>query len=114
MTHWLIAPILIPLLGGILQVFMGYAPIGLRRTLALALSVLMLVSAVVLLALASYGSFRVYAFGNWQPHFGILLVLGRLAALMLVLTAVLGLFCLIFSRGGDDEGNRQFHTLFLC
>ena len=34
MNHWLTAPVLIPLLGGILQAFMGYAPISLRRTLA--------------------------------------------------------------------------------
>ena len=113
MTHWLIAPILIPLLGGILQVFMGYAPISLRRTLALATTLLMLVSAVVLLILASDGSYRIYAFGNWQPPFGIVLVLDRLAALMLVLTAILGLFCHLYASGGADEGNRQFHTLFL-
>ena len=31
MNHWLTAPVLIPLLGGILQAFMGYAPISLRR-----------------------------------------------------------------------------------
>ena len=30
MNHWLTAPVLIPLLGGILQAFMGYAPIHLR------------------------------------------------------------------------------------
>ena len=46
MNHWLTAPILIPLLGGILQALMGYAPITLRRTLALATPVLILVSAM--------------------------------------------------------------------
>ena len=113
MNHWLTAPVLIPLLGGILQAFMGYAPISLRRTLALATSALMLVSAIILLALADDGTYRIYAFGNWQPPFGIVLVLDRLAALMLILTAVLALFCHIYSIGGADEGNRQFHALFL-
>lgn len=113
MNHWLIAPIAIPLLGGILQTFMGYAPISLRRTLAIATSVLVLAASVVLLSLADDGSYRVYAFGNWQPPFGIVLVLDRLAALMLVLTSVLAVFAHIFSIGGADEGNRQFHTLFL-
>lgn len=113
MNHWLTAPVLIPLLGGILQAFMGYAPISLRRTLALATSVLMLVSAIILLTLADDGTYRIYAFGNWQPPFGIVLVLDRLAALMLILTAVLALFCHIYSIGGADEGNRQFHALFL-
>ncbi len=113
MNPWLTAPVLIPLLGGILQAFMGYAPISLRRTLALATTVLMLVAAVVLLVLADDGSYRIYAFGNWQPPFGIVLVLDRLAALMLILTAVLALFCHLYAIGGADEGNRQFHALFL-
>ncbi|MBW0147013.1 monovalent cation/H+ antiporter subunit D [Marinobacter arenosus] len=113
MNQWLTAPILIPLLGGILQVFMGYAPISLRRTLAIATTVLLLVSTVVLVVLASDDSYRLYAFGNWQPPFGIVLVLDRLAALMLILTAILALFCHIFAIGGADEGNRQFHGLFL-
>ncbi len=113
MSHWLIAPILIPLLGGILQAFMGYAPISLRRTLALASTVLLLVSTLVLLSMAADGSLRIYAFGNWAPPFGIILVLDRLAALLLVMTAVLALFCHLFSIGGSDEGNRQFHALFL-
>lgn len=113
MTHWLTAPILIPMLGAILQTFMGYAPISLRRTLGIATTALILASSLVLLALADDGSYRVYAFGNWQPPFGIVLVLDRLAALMLVMTSVLALFCHMFSIGGADEGNRQFHTLFL-
>lgn len=113
MTHWLIAPILIPLLGGILQVLMGYAPISLRRTLALTTTVLMLASAIVLLVFASDGSYRIYAFGNWQPPFGIVLVLDRLAGLMLAITAILALLCHIYATGGADRGNRQFHALFL-
>ncbi|MGF2687044.1 monovalent cation/H+ antiporter subunit D [Marinobacter sp. DUT-3] len=113
MNHWLTAPILIPLLGGILQVFMGYAPISLRRTLAITTTVLILAASVVLLVLADDGSYRAYAFGNWEPPFGIVLVLDRLAALMLLLTSILALFCHIYSIGGADEGNRQFHALFL-
>lgn len=113
MNHWLTAPILIPLIGGILQAFMGYAPIALRRTLALATTVLILMSAIALLILADDGSYRIYAFGNWQPPFGIVLVLDRLAALMLIMTAVLALFCHLYAIGGADDGNRQFHALFL-
>ena len=113
MNHWLTAPILIPLLGGILQVFMGYAPVALRRTLGVATTVLTLAAAIVLLALADDGVYRLYAFGNWQPPFGIVLVLDRLAALMLVLTSVLAIFAHVYSLGGADENNRQFHGLFL-
>ncbi len=113
MNHWLTAPILIPLLGGIIQIFIGYAPISLRRTLALATTVLLLVSTVALLALASDGSYRVYTFGNWAPPFGIVLVLDRLAALMLLMTAILAFFCHLFAIHKTDESSRQFHALFL-
>ncbi len=113
MNHWLIAPILIPLIGGFVQIFIGYAPLNLRRTLGLATTTLLLVSALTLLAMADDGSYRVYAFGNWAPPFGIVLVLDRLAALMVFVTALLGLFCHLFSIGRTDESSRQFHALFL-
>ena len=113
MNHWLTAPVLIPLIGGFLQVFMGYAPLSLRRTLGLATTGLLLVSTVILLMLADDGSYRAYAFGNWAPPFGIVLVLDRLAALMLFITALLALFCHLFSLGRTDVSSRQFHALFL-
>jgi multicomponent K+:H+ antiporter subunit D len=113
MNHWLTAPLLIPLVGGILQIFMTYAPLKLRRTLALATTVLLLVSAVALVGLADDGAYRVYAFGNWQPPFGIVLVLDRLAAIMLVMTAVLALFCHLYSIRGTDQEGPYFHALFL-
>ncbi|MDC0661602.1 monovalent cation/H+ antiporter subunit D [Marinobacter sp. SS21] len=113
MNHWLTAPILIPLLGGILQIFIGYAPIPLRRTVALATTVLLLVSTVGLLALANDGSYRVYSFGNWAPPYGIVLVLDRLSALMLLMTAILAFFCHLFAIHKTDESSRQFHALFL-
>lgn len=113
MNHWLTAPILIPLIGGFLQVFLGYAPQSLRRTLGLITTGLLLVSAGFLLMLADDGSYRVYAFGNWAPPFGIVLVLDRLSALMVFVTALLGLFCHLYSFGRTDAGSRQFHALFL-
>ena len=113
MNHWLIAPILIPLIGGFLQVFLGYAPLSLRRTLGLATTVLLVVSTGFLLMLATDGTYRVYAFGNWAPPFGIVMVLDRLAALMLFVTGLLGLFSHLYSMGRTDVNNRQFHALFL-
>ncbi len=113
MTHWLIAPILIPLIGGFLQIFMDYAPLSLRRTLGLVTTGLLLASTVVLLLMANDDTYRVYAFGNWAPPFGIVLVLDRLAALMLFVTALLAMFCHLFSIGRTDVSSRQFHALFL-
>lgn len=113
MNHWLAAPILLPLLGGILQIFMSFAPLGLRRILALATTTLILVVSVGLIMLADDGSYRIYAFGNWAPPFGIVLVLDRLSALMVLVTALLALFCHIYSIRGTDAVGRHFHALFL-
>lgn len=113
MNHWLIAPILIPLLGGVLQIFLGYAPLALRRTLALATTLAVVIASVVLLGLADDGNYRAYAFGNWHPPFGIVLVLDRLSALMLTMTAILALFCHLYSITRTDSEGAHFHALFL-
>ncbi|WP_166254524.1 monovalent cation/H+ antiporter subunit D [Marinobacter salicampi] len=113
MNHWLTAPLLIPLFGGLLQIFMTYAPLQLRRTLALATSALTVVAAVILLGLADDGTYRAYALGNWPPPFGIVLVLDRLAALMVFMAALLAFFCHLFSIRGTDEEGDYFHALFL-
>ncbi|WP_165855589.1 monovalent cation/H+ antiporter subunit D [Marinobacter sp. JSM 1782161] len=113
MNHLLTAPILLPLLGGILQIFMSFAPLGLRRTLALATTTLLLVVAFSLLLMADDGTYRAYAFGNWAPPFGIVLVLDRLSAMMVFMTALLAFFCHIYSTRGTDAVGRHFHALFL-
>ena len=55
----------------------------------------------------------VYALGDWQPPFGIVLVADRLSALMVLLTALLALFgaCCTPCAGSDERG-RHFHALF--
>ena len=70
----------------------------LARTFAVASTVLMLGVAVALLVLASDGEVRSYALGAWPAPFGIVLALDRLSALMLVLTAVLGLGVLLYAK----------------
>ncbi|OYU72657.1 MAG: cation:proton antiporter, partial [Alphaproteobacteria bacterium PA3] len=54
-----------------------------------------------------------YALGEWPAPFGIVLVADRLAALMLVLTAVLSLIALTHAvlTGADCKG-WHFHPLF--
>ena len=54
----------------------------------------------------------VYLLGNWPAPFGIVLVLDRLSALMLVLTSVLALAALVFSLARWHRAGPHFHTLF--
>ena len=59
------------------------------------------------------GRCGVYLLGNWPPPFGIVLVLDRLAALMLLLTAVLALREPALRRCAATTGAAaHFHALF--
>ena len=54
----------------------------------------------------------VYAIGSWPAPFGIVLVVDRLAALMLVLTSMVGLAALVYSLAYWDRVAPAFHSLF--
>ena len=54
----------------------------------------------------------VYLLGNWQAPFGIVLVADQLSAIMLMLTAVLGLCSLLYSTALWDRAGVFFHPLF--
>ena len=55
---------------------------------------------------------RVYQLGNWPAPFGIVLVLDRLSALMLVLTSVLGIASLLYSLARWHRAGPRFHAIF--
>ncbi len=59
------------------------------------------------------GSIGVYLPGNWQAPFGLVLVVDRLSALMLVLTGIIGVYapCCSPWRAGTAPV-RSFHALF--
>jgi multicomponent K+:H+ antiporter subunit D len=84
----------------------------LKRRLSLAATWLQVPLAIWLLLLAGDGQLRIYALGNWQPPFGIILLLDRLSALMLLLGAVLAGFALLYACRGDDVRGPNFHALF--
>ncbi|WP_220814402.1 monovalent cation/H+ antiporter subunit D [Pseudomonas paralcaligenes] len=110
MNHLIILPILIPLLvGALLLVLPSHE--RLKRTLSV-LAVLALVPlALLLLQQADEGPLRVYALGGWRPPFGIVLMLDRLNALLLLAAAVLGSAVAIYAVRGDDRLGPRFHAL---
>ncbi len=54
----------------------------------------------------------VYRLGDWPAPFGIVLVLDRLSALMLVLISVLALASAVFSLARWHQAGAHFHSLF--
>ncbi|WP_127476988.1 monovalent cation/H+ antiporter subunit D [Sulfurivermis fontis] len=111
MNHWIIAPLVLPLVAGMLSLLLVARP-GLQRALSVGATAGLLPVTLLLLCFAGNGEFGVYPLGNWPAPFGIVLVLDRLTALMLLLTAVLALLVLLHAVNGDDRRGRDFHVLF--
>ena len=114
--HLIIAPILIPLLCGALQVPINHSRHRLKFLLS-ALSVLGLLVTGVLLTALTDGAYwnngiGVYLAGNWAAPFGIALLADRLAAAMLLLTAVLAACTLLYSLPRWGRVGVHFHPLF--
>ncbi|RYF01300.1 MAG: monovalent cation/H+ antiporter subunit D [Oxalobacteraceae bacterium] len=112
----ILVPVLLPLLCGA-----AMAPLTQgwhRLKLALGyLSVLgLLATALVLVAMTDGGYWQdgigVYLAANWAAPFGIALVADRLAALMLLLSALLALAALLFAQQRWGRIGVHFHTLF--
>ncbi|AEJ04716.1 putative monovalent cation/H+ antiporter subunit D [Stutzerimonas stutzeri] len=112
MNHALILPLLVPLFVGALLLLCHRMGKPAKRILSLAATWALVPIAIWLLLLADDGQLRVYALGNWQPPFGIILMLDRLNALMLLVTAVLAGFAVLYASRGDDERGPNFHALF--
>ena len=82
------------------------------RRLAMASVLLGLVMAMGLVRQASAGDLLVYPLGQWPAPFGIVLVLDRLSAMMVLLTYLVATPVLWYATGGWDTRGRHFHALF--
>ena len=112
MNQGMILPVAIPAMAAALLVLVSRYGLTVQRVTSVIAIGLQLAVAIWLYALAADGEIRVYLLGNWPAPFGIVLVLDRLAATMLLLAGVLGTGVLIASLGRWDQLGRHFHALF--
>ncbi len=112
MNHLVIAPVLLPLLAGIMLVLLQRLDLRLRRLLSVAAVLGEIGLAIALLAAVADGDILVYAVGDWPAPFGIVLVADRLAAWLVLITAMLALFALLAALRGSDAAGRHFHALY--
>lgn len=110
MNHWPVVPVILPLIAGALLLLP--ASLELKRRLACVATAALVPIALGLLVGAQEGTLTVYAFGAWPPPFGITFVVDRLAAVMVLLTAVVALPSLLYATAGEDDEGRYFHALF--
>lgn len=113
MSHWIIAPVILPAVMGALITLLMRNDLLLQRIFSVAATVALTGIAAALLWAASHEPPEVYLLGNWPAPFGIVLMLDRLSALMVMLTAVLAVAVQLYAIGSNwDARGRHFHALF--
>lgn len=83
-----------------------------RRGISLVSILLSLATAISYFMIANIGQITVYQLGEWSAPFGIVLILDRLSAFMLLLTYALAAPVLWFASKEWDARGRYFHTMF--
>ena len=113
MSHLIIAPVLLPAVMGALIILWMRNDLLLQRVFSVVGTTLLVGIGIYLNWLAASDQVHVYRLGNWAAPFGIVLVLDRLAALMVLLTAVLALMVQLYAVGsGWDRKGWHFHALW--
>lgn len=123
MTNWLqhlpILPVAIPMLVGATMLLLRDSQRRARLALSLFSILIQILLAVTLLCLTSGllpsnwpDGVGVYLLGDWPAPFGIVVVADRLAAIMLLLTSVVGAASWVYSTARWDRAGVHFHPLF--
>ena len=114
MNHLVILPILIPLLGAALSLFIEHRRYGpkVQRTVAWASIAALAAAEALLIAQTSQGQISAYLLGDWPARLGIALVADGLAGWMLGTTLLLAIACLLYACTGWDRRAPHFHALF--
>lgn len=114
--HEVVLPIVLPLVAGALLVLLEKAASRWVPVVSAAAVAAGVVLAALLVLQAGHGTVQPYLLGNWQAPFGIALALDRLAALMLLVTALVAAAALTYALAGEDRRHeapsRHFHALF--
>ena len=117
--HLMIVPVVLPLVAGASMLLISErrrtlkAAINIASTFALVgVAIALLRMAGAPLADATQARIGVYLLGDWPAPFGIVLVVDRLSALMLLLTSLLASASVVFALARWDRAGAHFHSLF--
>jgi len=110
--HLPVVPIVLPLMSAALIVALGDVrrPAA-CRAVSIGSCASLVLAALVLLGWSATGEPAVYSVADWPAPYGVVLVLDRLSAVMLLLTALLSVAVSWFAARGWDAQGRHFHAL---
>ena len=111
MNHLAVLPIVLPALTAALLLLIGRRQ-AIARLVSVASIVGLLLVTISLVSTASSGAYQVYSLSEWQAPFGILLVVDRLSAMLVMITALVALGALVYATQGWDTRGRFFHPIF--
>lgn len=106
-------PILIPLVTAALSLLL-HRSTRMQQFLGLAGSVALLAASIALLIRVDGGTIEVVQLGNWAAPFGISLVADRFGAIMVLLAAITGVACAVYSVAEVDAERKRFFHYPLC
>ena len=117
LDHLITLPILLPLATGALLLLFDDRQRVTKAVVNFTATLLLVVVGVLLVMQASEqgadaAPVASYAIGNWPIPFGIVLVADRLSAMMVLLTAILGICTLVYSLARWHTAGPSFHSLF--
>jgi multicomponent K+:H+ antiporter subunit D len=119
LQHFPILPVAVPMIVGAAMLLLRDSQRTLKLVFGFTSIAAQLAIAVTLLCLAAgilpsnwTDGVGVYLLGDWQAPFGIVIVVDRLSALMLVVTSVLGLAAWTYATARWDRSGVHFHPLF--
>lgn len=119
LMHLPVLPIVLPLVAAAAMLLLGERQRKARVTIAVGSMLAQLAAAAGLLYLTTGAASSVwqqgvgvYAIGAWPAPFGIVLVVDRLSAMLLVLGTTVGLAALVYSLAHWDRPGQPFHSLF--
>ncbi len=107
MSYLLTLPLVIPFSTAILALFFGKTPV-IRRGIILLGSLGLLVTAVLIFQTVRQEGILVAQMGRWAAPFGITMVADQLSAIMVLLTAIIGLCGILYSFVDIDERRENF------
>jgi multicomponent K+:H+ antiporter subunit D len=111
-TNLIIAPTILPAMTAALLILVWRRDIRIQRFVSIVATLVLFSITLYLYVTASAGMPLPYRLGGWPAPFGIVLVLDRLSATMLLLAATLALAVLAYAAAGWDMKGRHFHALF--
>ena len=111
LDHLAILPIVLPLAAGAITLVVDEGRLALKAAIGIGSALLLVAAGIALAFAANVSTVTVYRVGDWPAPFGIVLVVDRLSAVMVLLAAVLGVASLAFSLARWQRAGPRFHSL---